>query len=226
MTRLLLALLLAASLPAAANETVTICYDYGCAAQADIVYGEAQLREIAALLAQAESPAAERALLAQAVGRLLGWAGEQSPVKNDRGGNYADDGVDGRMDCIDHSTSTTRLLRMLEGRGLLNWHRVLEPRRRVRVVLFQHFSAVIEELPRPRRSSPAPVVAVPDHVPMMLALCNCQEVVEDVPRPPVIPAPAGRGEQFVVDSWFVDNGQPAVILPLAAWLDAEGASVE
>jgi hypothetical protein len=39
---------------------------------------------------------------------LYGWAGEQSDIHN-RGGNYADAGI-GRMDCIDHSTSTTRLL--------------------------------------------------------------------------------------------------------------------
>lgn len=222
MRRWLLALALGAGCGAApAGETVAVCYNYGCTSEAEVTVSDGRLDEIRQLLARAESPAAERALLAQSVGRLLGWAGEQSPVHNDRGGNFPDEGVDGRMDCIDHSTTTTRLLKMLERNGMLNWHRVLEPLRRTRVILFQHFSAVIEELPAPRRGYPP--LRVPDHVPLMLALCNCQSALVDVPRPP---PPADGGERYVVDSWFVDNGQPAVILPLAAWLEGEGPSVE
>ena len=82
------------------------------------------------LLLAAVNAAEERKLLGGAIGRLYGWAGEQSDIRNDRGGNYADGGVPGKMDCIDHSTSTTRLLRLLEARGDLRWHRVLEPEAR------------------------------------------------------------------------------------------------
>jgi hypothetical protein len=35
----------------------------------------------------------------------------------------------------------------------------------------------------------------------------------------------GAVSQFVVDSWFVDNGQPAVILPLADWKKGAGPDV-
>jgi hypothetical protein len=28
---------------------------------------------------------------------------------------------------------------------------------------------------------------------------------------------------YVVDTWFRDNGMPAVILPLSAWMDGAGA---
>ena len=66
-------------------------------------------------------------MLAVAIGELYGWAGEQSEIGNDRGGNYADGDAPGKMDCIDHSTTTTRLLRLLEARGWLRLHRVLEP---------------------------------------------------------------------------------------------------
>ena len=83
--------------------------------------------------------------MAVVVGRLLGWAGQQSPIAADRGGNYADDAVYGRMDCIDHSTTTTRLLHLLERRGLLRFHRVLEPALRLRLVVFRHYSALIGE---------------------------------------------------------------------------------
>jgi hypothetical protein len=93
----------------------------------------------------------------------------------------ADDGVHGRMDCIDHSTTTTRLLRLLENRGWLQFHRVLEPVRRIRYLFAVHFSAQIEEF-GPVPKEPQPLAADP--------------------------------VRFVVDSWFRDNGQPAVVLPL------------
>jgi hypothetical protein len=88
------------------------------------------------------------------------------------------------MDCIDHSTSTTRLLRLLEARGSLSWHRVLEPEVRNWAFVFPaHWSAVIEEK-------------------------------TDVAAP-----------RFVVDSWFVDNGQPALLLPLEDWKKGAGPDV-
>ena len=31
--------------------------------------------------------------------------------------------------------------------------------------------------------------------------------------------------RFVVDSWFGEHGDPAVILPLEEWLDGEGPNV-
>ena len=130
---------------ARAEETVVICYNYGCASQARIRYSDAQMAAVRHLLAGAQDAARERMRLALVVGRLYSWAGRQSPIHNDRGGDYADDAADGRMDCIDHAQSTTRLLRMLEARGWLRFHRVLEPARRTRFFVTQHFSAVVQE---------------------------------------------------------------------------------
>lgn len=93
-----------------ADAAVDVCYNYGCAAQTSVTFSTERLLEVAALLSRANSPTAERALLGQALGRLYAWAGEQSPIASDRHGNYADDGVEGRMDCIDHSLTTTRML--------------------------------------------------------------------------------------------------------------------
>jgi hypothetical protein len=169
---------------AAADESVAICYGYGCIAQAQIKFTEVQLRETGRQLAAAVDAAGERKLLADAIGRLYGWAGEQSVIRNDRAGNYADGHTPGKMDCIDHSQSTTRLLRLLEARGYLRWHRVLEPEVRNWAFVFPaHWSAVIEE------------------------------------------KTGGEAQRFVVDSWFVDNGQPAVILPLAEWKEGAGPDV-
>ncbi|GHU17700.1 hypothetical protein FACS189475_01940 [Betaproteobacteria bacterium] len=166
-----------------AGEQVSVCFNYGCLTQEDVVFSEAQLGELGQWLWRAHTPAEERVVIGEAVGRLLGWAGRQSSISADKGGNYADDAVYGRMDCIDHSTTTTRLLRLLERRGLLRFHRVLEPARRLRFLVLQHYSALIEETGDDRDDS----------------------------------APA----RFVVDSWFFDNGHPAAVMPLDAWMSGE-----
>lgn len=179
---LVVLLMLAGS--ALADEWVQICHGYGCLVQADIRYGELQLDSIRRMMFSAVDAPSEREMLASAVGLFYRWGAQQSPIGNDKGGNYADAGMQGRMDCIDHSTSTTRLLKMLAGRGYLRWHRVLEPDVRYFLGLIPaHWSAVIEET-------------------------------------------AGNADaRYVVDSWFVDNGEPAVILPLEDWKKGAGPDV-
>ena len=178
------ALLLAWAGVAAADATVPICHGYGCNAQARIRYSDRQLREVGQQLAVAGGPPAERKMLSAAVGPPRRAAGPPAGPRNDRGGNYADGHAPGKMDCIDHSTSTTRLLRLLETRGSLRWHRVLEPEaRNWALVIPVHYSAVIEQ------------------------------------------KSAGEGARFAVDSWFVDNGQAAVILPLDEWKGGAGPDV-
>ncbi|MER2551973.1 MAG: hypothetical protein ABTQ28_01730, partial [Thauera sp.] len=157
----------------------------------------------------------DRVLLAAAVGGLYRVAATQTAVGADRAGNFLDRGADGRMDCIDHSTSTTRLLQLLELRGALRFHRVVEPARRTRLIL-QHFSAVIEVL-----SAAARVARLPPG--QALAGCNCSEDGQVIEEADGADRP---GERYVVDSWFVDNGEPAVVLPLAEWLNGGGPDVE
>ncbi|MFA7293083.1 MAG: hypothetical protein WC023_12660 [Rhodocyclaceae bacterium] len=192
MKKWLLAGLALFCMAAGAQESIVVCYNYGCQSSAKVTFSKRQLAEVRDLLDDAVNAAHERELIAVVIGRLLGWAGKQSPIGTDRGGNYADAGVYGGMDCIDHATTTTRLLKMLARRGLLHWHRVLEPQVRTRVLIFDHWSAVIEEAPKtPFR--------------------------DENPR---------TSKHYVVDSWFYDNGQPAVVMPLDDWLDWEGPNVE
>ncbi len=141
------------------------------------------MREIRILIGEARDAEQERAAIGLAVGRLLGWAGQQSPISADKGGNYADLGVYGKMDCIDHSMTTTRLLKMLEAQGMLHYHRVLERVLRRPFLVMDHYSALIEEV---------------------------SAVESD-----------GEDRRYVVDSWFFDNGQPAVIMPLGRWMSGE-----
>ena len=145
-SKCLAALLLLCALGAQAEQRVAVCFNYGCLAQAEVVYDDVQLHELGQLFARVQDAADERAALSVAVGRLLAWAGRQSPVFADRGGNYDDGGVYGGMDCIDHSTTTTRLLRMIDAQGWLRYHRVREPVLRSRFVIFEHYSALIEEV--------------------------------------------------------------------------------
>lgn len=180
-------LLLLSSLTAWADAHIAVCFDYGCSAQADVVYSDKQLRRVGRALAAAKNAEAERDAISVTIGRLLKWAGKQTPIAVDKGGNMADDEVSGKMDCIDHSTTTTRLLHMLEENHWLRYHHTLEPVARRHFVFFEHHSAQIEEVSADFKGEASP--------------------------------------RFVVDSWFVDNGQPAVVMPLASWLAGEGPDV-
>jgi hypothetical protein len=179
-------LLLALAGTAMAQERALLCYGYCCSFQEEVGYGPMQLEPVRSALLTAADAAAERAVLAEAVGRLYRWAGTQTPIHADRAGDLADEEVSGRMDCIDHAASTTELLRMVERRGWLRFHRVLPVVRRTRLI-FQHFSAVVEELGAEGAEAKAP--------------------------------------RYVIDSWFVEHGEPAVVLPLAEWLDGGGPYV-
>ena len=129
---------------AGADEKVKVCFNYGCLAQAEVVFSDAQLSDLAQLMRAARTAEEERQAIGEAIGRLLGWAGQQSPIAADRGGNYLDDAIYGRMDCIDHATTTTRLLSMMERNGMLRFHRLDEPVLRRRFLLFEHYSALIK----------------------------------------------------------------------------------
>jgi hypothetical protein len=185
--RLLLLLVLGwAGAVGAGEARLRLCYNYGCQAEAAVSFETAELEVVRASLAAAANPAEERTALSAALGLLYAIAGARTPVGADRAGNFLDLGAEGRMDCIDHSTSTTRLLRLIEARGWLRFHRVAAPARRSRLI-FQHFSAVIEETEGEGERE--------------------------------------RGGRYAIDSWFVNNGEAAIVLPLAEWLDGGGPNV-
>jgi hypothetical protein len=171
-----------------AEDAIHVCYNYGCATEEIVIFSDARLAAVREMLVAATTPDRERELLALVIGQFYTWAGEQTPIWRDRARNDDDEDEQGRMDCIDHSTTTDGFLRLLEGRGWLRFHRVLPVQRRMRFFVSQHFAAAIEELGPLRDTGDA------------------------------------KPERFAVDSWFVDNGQPAVILPLEEWMDGGGSS--
>jgi hypothetical protein len=129
----------------ACADEVTICYNYGCYARAQVNYSDAQLATLHQLLAPASDASAERKAISVAIGRMYAIAGEQTPVWRDKGGNFADGGENGQMDCIDHSTNTSIFLKLLQAHGWLRFHEVLEPVRRIRFFVAVHWAARIRD---------------------------------------------------------------------------------
>jgi hypothetical protein len=136
---------LAAHAAAACADELTICYNYGCNSKAQVDYSDAQLEPLRDLLAAAADASAEREAISVVIGRMYAVAGEQTPVWRDKGGNFADGGEDGKMDCIDHSTNTNTFLRSLQAHGWLKFHEVLEPLRRMSFIVAVHWTARIRE---------------------------------------------------------------------------------
>lgn len=181
MRRWLAVALALATSAAWADEFALVCYNYGCAAEDLVVFTDARLDWVRNLMTAATDAEMEREYLALVIGKFYAWAGQQTPINADRGGNFADGGEPGSMDCIDHSTTTKRFLTLLSRQGLLRFHRVRDADWRQYRLIGQHFSAVILDVMAERR--------------------------------------------YAVDSWFVDNGQPAVILPIEDWLEGGGPDV-
>lgn len=179
----LLGLGLCTASPAFASGQIELCFNYGCKDRMQITYTEHELAPLRRHLRPAKSAAAERIRLSETIGHLYMLAARRSPIGADQAGNYEDDEINGRMDCIDHSTNTTAMLRMLDSRGWIKFHKVGEPVERARFI-FEHFSALLEE-----KSVTAPA-------------------------------------QYVMDSWFVAPGRPAVVLPLQEWQDGGGPDVQ
>jgi len=137
-------LMLCFSLSARADE-VSICYNYDCAVTAKVTWQVNELRAARRLLLRATDAVEEREAISLVIGLFEVAAGQQTPIWADRGRNLNDDGVEGRMDCIDESANTTAYLRVLEGRGWLKYHNVLEPMKRAPLLVNDHWAARIME---------------------------------------------------------------------------------
>ena len=147
MRRLLVRTLLAAALlggAAARADEVQVCFNYGCNSMATVSFDLSEFGEMKRLFAEAASPEAEREAIAHAMGSFYFRAALQTPTWRDRGGNIADEGLEGRMDCIDHSTNTTSYLALLERRGWLRFHSVTGRVQRGRFLAI-HWGAEIAE---------------------------------------------------------------------------------
>ena len=126
-------------------DELSVCYNYSCREQALVTFKLRELKTLKSILKASSDAAAERAAIAQALGQMRVFAGEQSPTYRDKGENKYDDELDGRMDCVDHASNSTTYLRLLAKRGWLKYHSVIEPVMRAPLFLDVHWAAAIEE---------------------------------------------------------------------------------
>lgn len=156
--------------PAANTYVITICHNLDCKAQSTVTLSQEQLLDITRLFEPtAKTSRIEREQIREAVALFERIAGKQTSVHRDKGRNpnsiapssrprnqvrtaslslipprhYGD--IEGQMDCVDESRNTTRFLILLERRGLLAWHRVLDAAFRTPRLFEPHWGAQIEE---------------------------------------------------------------------------------
>lgn len=140
----LMAMLAAPPASAGVGAEIDVCFNYGCIASQRAQFDGEVIDALATQVAASADADAERAALTHAVAALYALAAMQTPIGADQPGNVDDGGVRGQMDCIDHSTNTTRFLELLAARGALRFHRVLPPTRRGWV--FAHHTARLAAL--------------------------------------------------------------------------------
>jgi hypothetical protein len=151
-TRLLWCLLqLTLPLPVMAVDTqlpdITICYNYNCNRSALVRPAAGEWQTVLnQFQPTARSAAEEREMIRRAIAVLEQIAGTQTPTFRDRGRNPIVDDWPGQMDCIDESTNTKRYLDLLQGQGLLRWHRVAERAYRAPYLFDPHWAGQIIEL--------------------------------------------------------------------------------
>ncbi|WP_018150439.1 hypothetical protein [Leeia oryzae] len=163
------------SLTAQAEESVDVCYNYGCKSHAVVKISDEALQRMNRRFVHIDNAATERIAIALTVGDLASIAGQQTPVHNDKGGNGGDEtSLDGKMDCFDHAATTTSYLQLMNRLGWLHFHSVSQFVERAPLIFNYHRAA---------------------------------HIIENA-----------SAAEFAVDNWFFDNGEPAVVIPLAQWL--------
>ena len=126
---------------------IEFCFNYGCEDTALVRFEADTLARAGELFAPVETPAEERTAIARAIVLFYGIAGEQTPISADLAGNKQDEDVNGRMDCIDHTRTISRLLALFEKRGWLRHHTIVEEPVHRRFFIFDHIAPALDERP-------------------------------------------------------------------------------
>lgn len=126
---------------------IEFCFNYGCEDTALVRFEADTLARAGELFAPVKTPAEERTAIARAIVLLYGIAGEQTPISADLAGNKQDEDVNGRMDCIDHTRTISRLLALFEKRGWLRHHTIVEEPVHRRFFIFDHIAPALDERP-------------------------------------------------------------------------------
>jgi hypothetical protein len=137
----------AASLPNPTLNRVVICHGFACKFRTVIAFGPKDHAELRKIMANVKSPEAERAAIARAVA----WYERRIAPEAGTAGAKARSTASGdpsQIDCVESSLNTTSVLLMLQGLGMLRYHRV-EPYASRMLLDFAHFvhsTAVLSDL--------------------------------------------------------------------------------
>ncbi len=126
----------------------TVCSDHGCARRSLVAIPSPSWEAVRRAFAPPPRDAAdERTRVGRAIGLLERLVGPLTETADDRAGDLNGFAASGsQMDCVDESTNTTTYLRLLEGDGLLAFHRAGEPQGRGWFVTgFPHWSGSLVE---------------------------------------------------------------------------------
>jgi len=120
------------SVPEPKGPVVHVCHAYGCQQKTRYRFTEADLAELAAIMAKWRTKAAtaedERRGVAYAVGWIETRIGAVIGTSSDRPGmDFAASGDPTQQDCVDEATNTTSYLSVLADAGLLKHHTVGTP---------------------------------------------------------------------------------------------------
>lgn len=128
------------------KHSISICYNYGCKSKRRIIIHQDNIQSIKAVFGQSDTGRyGERLAIARAIALLEKVAATQSPVYNDKAENYNDNGLPGRMDCIDSTVNTTHYLEFINNLGLLHQYTLQSPVYRSPYLMGQHWAAQIQD---------------------------------------------------------------------------------
>lgn len=197
---------------AGAAEEIDICFNYSCKDEAPAQFSPYALNAIGAKFKEAKTPAAERARITKSLAVLYRLAGRQTPIAVDIAGNYQDESAHGRMDCIDHATTTLRLLKMMARRGWLRYHDVLDEFVQRGFFLTQHFAVAIVEKPSAAAAAAAPKTPA---APKRQQASSTPFIAQDATS-----KTAPDKALFIIDSWPVDHGEEPLLFNWQDWQNA------
>lgn len=141
---------LAVSLAAAEAHAVSlkVCHGYSCYYRTTLRLGDGDLKRIDSLMQGGKASAeAERHAVSRVVQYVEKRAAAAVGVRDRAKSDFGRGRERGQMDCVDESTNTTALLKLLARRGLLRHHTVRRPVSRGFFIdrRYPHFTAVLRE---------------------------------------------------------------------------------
>ena len=130
-------------------DTVSVCHAYGCKAQTLFTFSQADLEEIALVMAHVkrdDSPSEERRAIAYAIAWMERRVAPSIGTATDRPSmDFSGSGDKSQQDCVDEATNTTSYLLVLQRHGLIHHHSMERPFAKDSVSQWTHWAALVKD---------------------------------------------------------------------------------